>query len=482
MSKRLRGAVRAGHKGRALRPKSVRPEAEETSTPPPAPSSPPEASPSSPRIHESLADALQHHAELEAEARSSQAPLPEASAEDVEEDPRATDTVREPSLIPPEPTPSPPEAPSAAPESEAPPPAAESAKPASVEPVSSAPATTIEPAIKAAKELGQRDQESKEERVEETKAPASFDEEQKDEEQKEEEAPSEARAEETTQPPVSSAPSTKVEPAVRAAKQQATREPTSKSGKTQKKKTKAAEESKEPASESKAHRGSLSSLSGEFFQGEVEDSVPPLVEEPAHDDELEAEHAPPLSPEQIARRTRLRRIVAGVVAFAGVISLAVLGKALLGSKSQSSSAAPSPAFTQTSKPSPMAEAPKPPEPAKSAEVKSASVGAEEKVDEKVEEKAEEKVEEKADPASPADAAALKKETLSLLNRGLNKDAIAKGREAIAADPSDAEPYLYLGSALQTLGKWPDAIEVYSECVRKASRGPVHECRAMGGHK
>ncbi|NUQ79478.1 MAG: hypothetical protein HUU21_38710, partial [Polyangiaceae bacterium] len=83
---------------------------------------------------------------------------------------------------------------------------------------------------------------------------------------------------------------------------------------------------------------------------------------------------------------------------------------------------------------------------------------------------------------PARAAALEKETVALLNRGKYKDAIEKAKEAIAADPEQAMPYLYLGSALQDTGKWKDGIEVYSECVRKATKGPVHECRQMGGKK
>jgi predicted Zn-dependent protease len=86
------------------------------------------------------------------------------------------------------------------------------------------------------------------------------------------------------------------------------------------------------------------------------------------------------------------------------------------------------------------------------------------------------------PASSADAVALKKDTERLLNRGRMKEAADKAREAIVADPTDAMPYLYLGSALQDLGKWKDAIAAYCECVRNATKGPVNECRAVGGHK
>jgi eukaryotic-like serine/threonine-protein kinase len=82
----------------------------------------------------------------------------------------------------------------------------------------------------------------------------------------------------------------------------------------------------------------------------------------------------------------------------------------------------------------------------------------------------------------ADPEAMRKETLHLLNRGRLKDAILKAREAIAADPGDANGYLYLGSALQDSGKWKDGIEAYCECVRNATRGPINECRQMGGHK
>ncbi|WP_156338054.1 hypothetical protein [Chondromyces crocatus] len=85
-------------------------------------------------------------------------------------------------------------------------------------------------------------------------------------------------------------------------------------------------------------------------------------------------------------------------------------------------------------------------------------------------------------AAPEDAKKLQKEALSLLNRGRNADAIEVSRAAIAADPTDALSYLYLGSALQDSGKWKEGIAAYSDCVRTATKGPVHECSAMGGRK
>jgi outer membrane biosynthesis protein TonB len=217
----------------------------------------------------------------------------------------------------------------------------------------------------------------------------------------------------------------------------------------------------------------------------------------------EIEHAPVpvLSPTALARRARLRRLVAGVVGFAGVISIAVVGKQVFASRRPQP---PLPALeTKRDTPqtqAPTAELPKAPADAKLAEPQKAVEPAKPeeaaKKDEAKPEETKKPEEAKKDEAKPeeakkdearpapsgADAEALKKETLNLLNRGRTKDAIAKAQEAIAADPTDATSYLYLGSALQDTGKWKDGIEAYSECVRHATKGPVHECRAMGGHK
>ena len=40
----------------------------------------------------------------------------------------------------------------------------------------------------------------------------------------------------------------------------------------------------------------------------------------------------------------------------------------------------------------------------------------------------------------------------------------------------------LPTALQDSGKRKDGVEVYCECVRNATKGPINDCRAMGGHK
>jgi tetratricopeptide (TPR) repeat protein len=71
--------------------------------------------------------------------------------------------------------------------------------------------------------------------------------------------------------------------------------------------------------------------------------------------------------------------------------------------------------------------------------------------------------------------------LRLLDQGKYQDARHVAELAVVLQPDDAYPYLYLGTALQMLGKWKEAMQVYSQCVHAARRGPVSECRAVGGH-
>ena len=242
-----------------------------------------------------------------------------------------------------------------------------------------------------------------------------------------------------------------------------------------------------------------SSISAEFFLREG-DSLPPLVgaheQLEEHDEPGAAHHV--LSPAAIARQARLRRLVAGVVAFAGVITLAVVGKTLAASKQPTASVPVKPPVVQEAKVDPKPEEKAAPAPVKTvaAPVEAPKVSAEvakAEPDPKAEARAAEdakKAEEEAKKAeepkkaepSGGDAKALTKEAEAFLNRGKRKEAIVKAREAIAADPSQAMPYLYLGSALQDSGKWKDGIEAYSECVRNATKGPVNECKQMGGHK
>ena len=238
-----------------------------------------------------------------------------------------------------------------------------------------------------------------------------------------------------------------------------------------------------------------SSISAEFFRKDV-DSLPPVEE---HEPELDSIAVPVLSPSTLARRARLRRFVAGVVSFAGVISIAVIGKQVFASRRPVSTPVPA-VVTEARVETPPA---KPAEPAQVAVTEPAKAPVEQpkaaddkKADEAVakadDKKADDKKadeapakadDKKADEAKPTgDVKALKKEAENLLNRGRNKDAAEKAREALALDPADADLYLYLGSALQSSGHWKEGVEAYCDCVRNATKGQVNECRAMGGHK
>jgi hypothetical protein len=251
-----------------------------------------------------------------------------------------------------------------------------------------------------------------------------------------------------------------------------------------------------------------SGVSAEFFRDD-EASLAPTIEDVPEEPAMRVV----LSPATVARRARFRRAVAGVIAFAGVISLAVIGKSIAAPRKHAAvvmtvvaPAAPIPPL-EPPKSEPAAKTDPPPAPEPAAEDKKAddakteaksdeaAPGDDKKADDKKadEQKADDKhaddaktdANDKAEPAGEPDLAAAKKlqqETLSLLNRGRSKDAIDKAREAIAADPTDAIAYLYLGSALQDSGHWKDGVEAYSECVRHATKGSVNECRIMGGHK
>lgn len=83
------------------------------------------------------------------------------------------------------------------------------------------------------------------------------------------------------------------------------------------------------------------------------------------------------------------------------------------------------------------------------------------------------------PSEPqASAPALRARALELLNRRHFDDALVAAHAAIEVDPDEALGYLYVGSALQDLGRWSDAMSTYRECVRRARTPAVAECRAM----
>lgn len=75
----------------------------------------------------------------------------------------------------------------------------------------------------------------------------------------------------------------------------------------------------------------------------------------------------------------------------------------------------------------------------------------------------------ADPALP-DVPEPLAEAKKLLNIGRYTDAIPMARAAIAKDPSNGDAYFYLATALQSIGKNPEAMDVYSDCLATADKG------------
>ncbi|MCS6898866.1 MAG: tetratricopeptide repeat protein [Myxococcales bacterium] len=80
------------------------------------------------------------------------------------------------------------------------------------------------------------------------------------------------------------------------------------------------------------------------------------------------------------------------------------------------------------------------------------------------------------PTSSEQAKALTKQALRLLEQGSYKGAIEKASASVEADPTDANAYLYWGTALMSLGKMKEAKEIFTRCTEKATRGPTNECR------
>jgi hypothetical protein len=235
------------------------------------------------------------------------------------------------------------------------------------------------------------------------------------------------------------------------------------------------------------------SLSAEFFRKD-EDSVPPFLPEDELEDPIRVE---PPSPATLRRRRAFRGVVGTVIAVVGLCAVAVVGKTIASRSASASMPEVAPVAPLKQTPSSRLTAalggntPPPASPAANSEQAAAAPAAEPASTEAPKAEAAPEPAKAEEPAKPAideapkptgDGKELRKEALALLNRGKLKDAIPVARAAIAADPADALGYLYLGTALQDTGKWKDGIEAYSECVRNATKGPVNECRAMGGRK
>jgi hypothetical protein len=210
------------------------------------------------------------------------------------------------------------------------------------------------------------------------------------------------------------------------------------------------------------------------------ESFPPVAE----DLSARAQVQPP-SPAVLARRNKFRKLVAAVVAAGALFVVGGIGKSLVSRSAVAAEpaqtaavAAEEPVAAPIAEPvaKPVAGPVATPEPRAAAEP--VAVAAPEPV--APEAKAELEAQEKPASTAMGGVADPRAETLKLLNRGKLKEAIPMAAAAIQKEPDHALGYLYLGAALQDSGKHRDAVAAYSDCVRNAKKGPVWECRAMGG--
>lgn len=198
--------------------------------------------------------------------------------------------------------------------------------------------------------------------------------------------------------------------------------------------------------------------------------------------ELEREPvAPSPSPQQLARRRSLQRAVGVVVAVAAAMFVAAVGVGASRGAHASQSAAPA-----VQPPVALAEPARSPVPAEAPATHDevAKVAAEAPPVAATQPSTAQTAQPlDAEPApakqlDPAAAKELTKKALVALERGKHADAIAHAKASVDADPTDANAYLYWGTALMESGKRAEAKAVFATCVDAATRGPKHECRAF----
>jgi hypothetical protein len=226
----------------------------------------------------------------------------------------------------------------------------------------------------------------------------------------------------------------------------------------------------------------VSSVTGQFFASKEVESLAPTTTAPVPTDPSDEAPPPGPAPALLARKRLLRRVVFAVLAIALVLVIPVLRRVHLANALRPAQAMPKPSSATTVLAAPPPYLPASavslavvPPPAETAALVSASAAPD------------------APPSPSADASQaptpegpsareLQRRALDLLDRGKVKLALGVAQSAIVADPSEAISYLYLGTALQELGRWKDAVKVYSDCVRTATHGPIGECRQLGGRK
>jgi Flp pilus assembly protein TadD len=200
-----------------------------------------------------------------------------------------------------------------------------------------------------------------------------------------------------------------------------------------------------------------------------------------------------LNPALVMRRARLRRIVSGIVGVAGVLGIFATSR-LVGARSQQASSSAGVLSAQASlasfdlgqnhfNPAPAAPAAEPV--ADPAAAPTDPVAAPVAAAQPVAAAAAPVADQPSDPAAPSrekavDPAKTRKMILSAIAHGQLAEAVSLARAAVALDPGDANNYLLLGSALQEMGQWERATNVFADCAQRARRGPRSECKALSG--
>jgi len=80
-----------------------------------------------------------------------------------------------------------------------------------------------------------------------------------------------------------------------------------------------------------------------------------------------------------------------------------------------------------------------------------------------------------DSSSATTASGLIRTARALLSAGQIRAGVSVARQAVAANSSDAEPYILLAAGLQDLGDWTGAQSVFATCKQKTHRGPHADC-------
>jgi CheY-like chemotaxis protein len=201
----------------------------------------------------------------------------------------------------------------------------------------------------------------------------------------------------------------------------------------------------------------------------------PPPEPSAEESPVFSDHEPVyLTEEQLARKRKSKRLVAGVIALLALAVAGVFVARRLGAGAPSARPAPQPPATvpvaapatglaDTDATPTVAPPPPPPEIPSATPSAAPSAGAAEAGDEQL-----------PDVDDPL------KETARLINASKWKEAIPMAKAAIRKDPENGDAYIYLGAAYQSLGDRKAELATYDECVRRATKGQKHFCASLGG--